>query len=336
MERAGAGAHHRRVSDLRERTPGHALIERLLVEWERGTIHLGDPDAEPDVELEDGARSWYRGAIGERHVGAILARLTGAWTVLHSVPVGTGSRDIDHVVIGPGGVFTINTKYSPGTDVWAKGMGLFSGGHRRGYVRKARDEAAEAASRLSAAVRRTVRVTGMIVFVEPGRMDVHPPLGDGEIVVKAVRDSALLDSLHSRHPLPAELCARVVDAAVRPETWHEHPEASGRRGEHLALEFEALRRHVRPGHEGPRHPRPGTDRTASALVARPRRPAAGGHPGRPAAARRTTRRRSALVGAIAWLILAAVAVLCGRLWLHDHPIAPPPTPAASVSRTVIP
>lgn len=34
--------------------------------------------------------------------------------ILHSIPVGTGRGDIDHVVIGPPGVFTINTKHHPG------------------------------------------------------------------------------------------------------------------------------------------------------------------------------------------------------------------------------
>jgi hypothetical protein len=42
-----------------------------------------------------------------------VSKPTPEWTVLHSVPVGTGSTDIDHIAIGPAGVFTLNTKYSP-------------------------------------------------------------------------------------------------------------------------------------------------------------------------------------------------------------------------------
>lgn len=67
--------------------------------------------------------SWRLGADGEITVAAVLSALTEpsrldrlrrrapAWRVLHSVPVGTGRGDIDHVLIGPPGVVTINTKH---------------------------------------------------------------------------------------------------------------------------------------------------------------------------------------------------------------------------------
>jgi hypothetical protein len=204
------------VGDLRDRTPGHGLIQRLLTEFEKGRIHLSANPKWLEVEVEDGAESWYRGVLGERCVGQILSALPDTWTVLHSVPVGHGNRDIDHVVIGPGGVFTINTKYSPGKDVWARGIGLLVGGHRTRYVFKACEEARDAAQRLTAAIDARVSVTGIIVFVEPGRMRVQPPVGDQLTVVKVVRDTDLLDSLHSRDPLTSQKIARIVEAAVRP------------------------------------------------------------------------------------------------------------------------
>jgi hypothetical protein len=51
-----------------------------------------------------------RGAEGERKVGAILEDLGPDWHVLHGVYLGRG--DIDHVLVGPGGTFTIETKAS--------------------------------------------------------------------------------------------------------------------------------------------------------------------------------------------------------------------------------
>lgn len=53
-----------------------------------------------------------RGAAGERKVGAILDRLGPDWHVLHGVWLGRG--DIDHVLVGPGGTFTIETKANRG------------------------------------------------------------------------------------------------------------------------------------------------------------------------------------------------------------------------------
>jgi hypothetical protein len=52
---------------------------------------------------------WERGARGEERVGAILDGLSGeGWLALHDLPFERGN--IDHVLVGPGGLFTIETK----------------------------------------------------------------------------------------------------------------------------------------------------------------------------------------------------------------------------------
>ena len=55
---------------------------------------------------------WSRGAGGECKVGAILDGLGPQWHVLHDVALGRGN--IDHVLVGPGGAFTIETKSHSG------------------------------------------------------------------------------------------------------------------------------------------------------------------------------------------------------------------------------
>lgn len=61
----------------------------------------------PAVDRDIGR--WRRGAEGEEAVGQILDGLaTGGWHVLHDVTFGRGN--IDHVVVGPGGVFAVETK----------------------------------------------------------------------------------------------------------------------------------------------------------------------------------------------------------------------------------
>jgi hypothetical protein len=52
-----------------------------------------------------------RGEQGELVVGAVLESLDG-WRVLHDVSLGRGN--IDHVLIGPGGIFAVETKSHPG------------------------------------------------------------------------------------------------------------------------------------------------------------------------------------------------------------------------------
>lgn len=60
--------------------------------------------------------SWSQGAEGEEVVGEILERLSSDdWCVIHDVSFGRGN--IDHIAIGPGGVFTIETKSRAGK-IW--------------------------------------------------------------------------------------------------------------------------------------------------------------------------------------------------------------------------
>jgi hypothetical protein len=52
---------------------------------------------------------WRRGAEGEEVVGRILEEMSaGGWHVIHDVTFGRGN--IDHIAIGPGGVFAVETK----------------------------------------------------------------------------------------------------------------------------------------------------------------------------------------------------------------------------------
>jgi hypothetical protein len=61
----------------------------------------------PLVERRD------RGARGEEHVGGLLNELLPqGWRVIHDATLGHGN--VDHILIGPAGVFTIETKSHPG------------------------------------------------------------------------------------------------------------------------------------------------------------------------------------------------------------------------------
>jgi len=54
-----------------------------------------------------------RGARAEEHVGSLLAALDpAAWCVIHDASLGHGN--VDHILIGPPGVFTVETKSHPG------------------------------------------------------------------------------------------------------------------------------------------------------------------------------------------------------------------------------
>jgi len=66
-----------------------------------GRRHDPRQPANNAVVIDEEATGWFRGVLGERRVAEILEALGPAWTVLHSVPVGRGTSDIGHVVVGP-------------------------------------------------------------------------------------------------------------------------------------------------------------------------------------------------------------------------------------------
>jgi hypothetical protein len=54
---------------------------------------------------------WRRGAVGEAATASLLTRLPERrWKVWHDVPVPGSRANLDHVVIGPSGVWVVDTK----------------------------------------------------------------------------------------------------------------------------------------------------------------------------------------------------------------------------------
>jgi hypothetical protein len=57
------------------------------------------------------AIAWRRGAAGERRTARLLGQLERhGWVVLHDLAVPGTRANIDHLVMGPGGVFVIDSK----------------------------------------------------------------------------------------------------------------------------------------------------------------------------------------------------------------------------------
>ncbi|QAY72030.1 NERD domain-containing protein [Agromyces protaetiae] len=193
-----------RSNDLRARIPAQSLIEKLVELEHRG--ERGEQE------------SWHRGAVGERYVADLLKGLGPEWTVLHSVPVGKDGSDIDHVLIGPPGVFTINTKHHPGKSVWVAGRALRVDNQPKHYLTHAIHEADRAQRLLSKATGFTVEVVGIIVIVSATLTIRERPHSDGA-QIGVVRAADLLSTVQVPRGYNDEQVAKIVDAAIRPETW---------------------------------------------------------------------------------------------------------------------
>lgn len=173
--------------------------------------------------LTEEARPWYLGAVGEIRVAQLLTRLGPEWTVLHAVPIGAGTSDIDHVVIGPAGVVTINTKNHGLQRVWVAGKAFLVAGQKKPYIRNSEHEAARAAKLLTAAVGRPVAASAMIVVVDPKQLVVR----EKPASVAVVSADGMLRALRARAKrgpaLPEADLEALRAAAVEPRTWHRTP-----------------------------------------------------------------------------------------------------------------
>ncbi|MGW7572484.1 nuclease-related domain-containing protein [Streptomyces sp. NPDC054765] len=162
------------------------------------------------------ADPWRRGLAGERIVGRELSRLTrSGWRVLHSIPL-PREVDIDHLLIGPGGVYCINTKHHRGASVWVGDDSVkVNHGQARPYVRKARHEALRAGRAITRRCGFDVEVQSALVFVGAKQVDVVPTLHDVRVI--RGRDVSSLGPLSGA--LKPEEVELIYTAARDRRTW---------------------------------------------------------------------------------------------------------------------
>ncbi|WP_018529633.1 MULTISPECIES: nuclease-related domain-containing protein [unclassified Streptomyces] len=115
---------------------------------------------------------WYTGLRGERRVGRELERLTAlGWRVVHGIAKSNGG-DIDHLLIGPGGVFSLNTKTHPGATVWVgDSMAKVNRGRPYPYVSASKSEASYVREVLERHCDFSITVEPVLVFVDIASLD---------------------------------------------------------------------------------------------------------------------------------------------------------------------
>ena len=212
---SGTGRGWRDLADVRA---GAAARERALAEREaQGLIrHLFSRM----IDAKTDERAWRIGADGEEAVAEQLDRLDAEWRVLHAVRVGDRGSDIDHVVIGPGGVFTVNSKHHPKSSVWVGGDTVLVNGRRVPDVRNSRFEAKRASRMLAEHVGFPVPVIGVIAVVGARRgFTVKAQPADGAVAVVPRRGIGRFLKGHPRRVGLREIDA-IHEVARRSHTWH--------------------------------------------------------------------------------------------------------------------
>lgn len=161
--RPGAAAREQ-AETLKEAAPVRTFLARVL-----------------GVKTDE--RAWRIGADAEEAVASRLAKLGDQWRVLHAVLVGENGSDIDHVVIGPPGVITLNVKHHPRGKAWIGDRAVMVNGHKTDYLRNSRFEA-QRSTRLLTAAGEPIAVVAAIVFVGLDELTIKQMPEDVHITTK--------------------------------------------------------------------------------------------------------------------------------------------------------
>lgn len=204
--------------DLAGRRPGAAAREQAIGLRHAAPVRTVLARA---LRVHTDERAWRLGADGEQLVAGQLAKLARkdpGWRFLHAIPVGENGADIDHLVVGPGGVFTLNAKNHPGAKIWVAGNTFMVNGRRQPYLRNSRFEAGRAGKLLTSAAGFEVQAVGVVVPVNAPDLKVKTP-PDGAHVVNRMRLVAWLRAWPA--VLDERTITAIADAARRSTTWRK-------------------------------------------------------------------------------------------------------------------
>ena len=216
---ADPDGHRAAADDLVHHVPGELATRELVRRYEAGPVRGRLARLTGRTPLTYATAQAYAQAVGERHVGTLLGRLDRRWTVLHALPLrvpGRPDSDVDHLVVGPAGVWLVETTHRPAQHVRVDGRRGRVGSQPVGQVRTAETLAVVVGQLLSAAVGQEVPVRAVVAVV--GARSVR---ADGLPTGVLVADADRLPGLLGRRPavMSSVLVDRIARAAADPRTW---------------------------------------------------------------------------------------------------------------------
>jgi hypothetical protein len=224
-ENMGARVDFAGIQALSSRGAGYAVALKCL--QVQADAEVRDPSLRTvqRVKLHADAWPWFTGALGEIEVGGMLKALGPDWFVRHSVPIGAGTKDVDHLVIGPGGVFAVNTKHHREASVWVGDSVLRVNNANTPHLKIARSDTHDVARRLASKVGFPVPVTAVIAVLNAQSIVDRRATHNRPVSVVNAR---LLTAWLAAQPqqLSATKLALIKLAAEEPETWHIDPRAA--------------------------------------------------------------------------------------------------------------
>lgn len=204
------------------RVAGQTVIEELLRLRENAKQRSAVARVLGVSPLSHEERTRYLGALGETITSRMLSRLPDDWIVLHEVPIGTGGADVDHFVVGPGGVFALTAAHTLGQSVVVSGRTLTIGGNPVDHLRRSEYGAERATITLSRILPPEVDVLPVIAFVHPKSITIASASRAARAAVAKVIDAQGVVPWLRQRPvvLTGNQIALIAMTAADPATWH--------------------------------------------------------------------------------------------------------------------
>ncbi|TFB68470.1 nuclease-related domain-containing protein [Cryobacterium sp. Hz9] len=150
---------------MRQRCPAQSIMEVLLLEQRLVAPRSSLERLIGRSPLGAGSVRCFDAARAEIAVGLALAELPREWIVFHSLPVGESGADVDHLVIGPAGVFTLHSHRQARKSVQVTSRNVQVGARKIPYLREAEYEAGSLTALLAQRMPRPASVRGVVVLV---------------------------------------------------------------------------------------------------------------------------------------------------------------------------
>jgi Nuclease-related domain len=159
-------------------------------------------------------RAEHAAAKQEQRISNALDDLPANWHVLHFVAIDPepDARRIDHIAIGPAGIFTIYVEHQPGATVWISEHSMTINGRETDQVGQARFDARRAGDRLTQDCGVDVTVQSVLVLI--GAATMHMLSRPAEVHVRTQHD--LRDWLCMQPPRLDDTKIRAIHERLRP------------------------------------------------------------------------------------------------------------------------
>ena len=213
------------IQALSSRAAGYAVAAKCLEVQAEAEARDPTLKTRDGVRLHDDAWSWYVGALGEIEVGEMLKQLGPGWFVRHAVPIGADTKDVDHLVIGPAGVFAINTKHHADASVWVGDFVLRVNNGNTHHLKQAVSDGRDVARRLTTKLGFPVRVTSVLAILH-SRSIVDKRTADKRRVTVVDAEQLVAWLISQPRQLSDATLGLIKLAAEEPETWHIDPRAA--------------------------------------------------------------------------------------------------------------